>query len=477
MRLLKICLLVLPLFVCMAVFCQNRNNPNLSEQRLKELLRDSTIYPKQEKSYSYNVPAGAKYTEIRAIDTANPPAIIDIVGNINNKKAFKLSDIASSVRYIMLLPPPEHEIRYISSIISDDNHIFVNTYFGLYCYDTQGQFLHAPYINQIIYPEIIPPVAKANSQEIIIHNNPFSSYTAGHIDLLNGKLVFRTSDEFSPGSWLNVFDVKQLDAQMSVFTRPGELKTINPEPDYMRPINRQGGILLKYLWLDDQSIFINSTLTNIAITGDTLCKFNNYDVPTFNPEADRISENINSYRLNGQVTLQKSYNDTVFRVIPPNRLLPAFVMNWGNSKPDINQHVAGSALEGKFVLQNWVETPRFVFIHYTEGRDYPLRRDQGKVKDHWAVYDKTTKTLTHCLLSSPPARVGYTLIPPIFDNDIETAGMPFYPKGVNHRGEMYMTFSKLDVFRYIESGQFPKDKLQTIYDNMPDDSFCLMLVK
>jgi hypothetical protein len=136
--------------------------------------------------------------------------------------------------------------------------------------------------------------------------------------------------------------------------------------------------------------------------------------------------------------------------------------------PEISQHVAGSALEGKFVLGNWIETSRFVFLHYTEGRDYPNRRREGKVKDHWAIYDKTAKSLTHHLSSEE--RVMY-------ENDIEPVGMPFYPTGVNHRGEMYMTFSKQQVADYIASGRYRNDQLQAIYDSMPDDGFCLMTVK
>jgi len=230
-----------------------------------------------------------------------------------------------------------------------------------------------------------------------------------------------------------------------------------------------------YLWLDNETLFTSHTLTNILTKGDTLCKFNDYDIPTIKPQAQMLFVKSETYRINGHVMLQKNHNDTVFLVAPPNMLIPAYVMKWGNYKPDLNQHIAGSALEGKFVLSKWIETPKFIFIYYTDGRDYPVHRDEKKVKDYWAIYNKSTKTLTHhvpsIMVEKPYS--AYTM----FENNIESVGMPFYPKGVNHKGEMYMIFSKEDIKDYISTGKFPKDKLQAIYNNMPEDSFCLMLVK
>ena len=173
------------------------------------------------------------------------------------------------------------------------------------------------------------------------------------------------------------------------------------------------------------------------------------------------------YRINNQITVKMAHNDTLFRVIPPNRLQPAYVMNWGNYKPDINAHVAGSDLEGKFVFGSLVETPRFIFIHYTEGRDFPNNRNRGNVKDHWAIYDKRARTLTHHVTSDTRA---------LFENDIEPLGMPFYPEGINHGGEMYMVFTKETIKRIIDSGTNRNIKLRTVYENLNDGEVCIMIV-
>ena len=110
---------------------------------------------------------------------------------------------------------------------------------------------------------------------------------------------------------------------------------------------------------------------------------------------------------------------------------------------------------------------------------------QGIVKFYWAIYDKTAKTLTHYLTSTTPAmrdvdtgRMKLKVpIPTLIENNIESVGMPFWPEGVNHKDEMYMIFSKERIADYIASGKYRSDKLQAISDNMPDDGFCIMIVK
>jgi hypothetical protein len=473
-------LVSLVLIGCLLAFssCRNRS-PNLSERKLLELMDEKTntlevILPDS----SYLPPEGAKYTEIRAIDPASPPEIIDIVGNLGNKKAFKLSDFASSVKYIHLQQPPDIKFAFIRDVVSDDESIFVNTREGLFCYSTEGRYLYTLCVNEL---------ETSSTSTRIVHG------ILNNVDLLNGRLIYRTyywpsPDEGVTDIRVNVFDVNELNAQMLFNIQPRELRNTEPKPKYqwrVTPANRSAGFSSRYLLMDDQSLFISNSLTGVAIYGDTLCKFNDYDLPTLAPDARRVVSTSYTYRIDGQVMLQREMNDTVFRVIPPNRFIPAYIMNWGEYKPDINQHAAGSDLDGKLVQRNWVETLHYIFIEYTEGRAYPARWNQGKVKHHWAIYDKTAKTLLHHLTPDIPPMIEAKGAPfstrmpisPLFENDIEPVGMPFWPIGVNHKGEMYMTFSKEQIKSYIKTERFQNDKLQEIYVNMPDDGFCLMIVK
>ena len=470
---------IITLFVCPTMlFSQGaRRNPGLSDRQLMELMDDTTRRTTRTglQDSVYVPPAGAKYTEIRSVDPAAPPAIIDIVGNLNNKKAFKLSDIASSVKYIQLQPPPgiKFTLSIIRDVLTDDEHIFVNTWEGLFCYTAEGQYLYPLTINETDSGRY------GNSIQSGVANN-FGTFT-NNIDLLNGNLIYRThyknaADDRIYEFWMNVFDVKELDTQMRFNFQSGELKANFAQPTYQRRIS-PANIRRGFMMMNDRSLFsINSlsgAMTSIDITGDTLCKFNDYD----RTESANVVNFSSLYRINGKVMLRKSYNDTIFRIEPPNRFVPAYVMQWGAYKPDRTQHAAGSDLEGKLVFSNWIETSRYIFIEYTEGRNYPKRLRQGKVGFHWAIYDKTAKTLTHLLASTTPAMIEDSVYPPLIENDIDPVGMPFWPKRVNHKGDMYMTFSKEQISRYIATGKFNNDKLQTIHDNMPDDGFYIMVVK
>ena len=438
--------------------CGNRN-PNLSEKQLQALLNDlpqkaeTPLFALPDSNYV--PPAGALHTEIRSVNPAAPPEIIDIAGNLENRKEFKLSDIASSVRYTLLQQPPDTKLSRIASIVSDDEHIFINTLQGLFCYSTEGQYLYT----------VIKSQHEEDGRETRLNTgtNPLSN-----IDLLNGKLVAQIMDK---GFQLSFFDVREMDSQMFLNNPSDELRNFGIKPQYQRWLSRNGrNISDQYFLMDDQSIF-NTNLTINSINGDTLCKLNHYDQLAVNRVlqgmGSRVTSNI--YRSHGQIMLQTAYNDTVFRVTPPNRLSPVYVMNWGVYKPDISERFArNNDLEGKLLLKKWVETSRFIFLHYTEGRDNPSRRDQGKVTDCWAIYNKTVKTLTHHATSDASA---------LIENDIDPVGMPFWPEGINHKGEMYMIFSKESIKRMIESGVNRNEKLQAISDNMTDDEVCIMTVK
>ena len=449
------------LLVCqLSLFsCNSQNSPNLPEKKLRALMNDVAQTPSFVLPDSGYVPsAGVKYPEIRAVDPLAPPVVIDIAGNLNNKKAFKLSDIASSVRYIFLEQPPDVKYTSIYDMVSDDEHIFINTLRGLFCYSADGRYLYTIVKNQVEEPSMdLPRLVKGAIW--------------GKIDFLNGKLITRIIDwptirEGVREIRLNVFDVKDMDAQMLFNIRPDEVNRAYVKPQYERHLDpkNSGGGSSQYLWMDEQSYLINNVLANISISGDTLCKFENYA----KPERINVWASSDIYRIHGQIMMRQGYNDTVFRVIPPNRLAPAYVMNWGEYKPDVKEHAAGSTLEGKLVFGNWVETPRFIFLRYTEGRDFPHRREEGKVRDYWAIFDKNAKTLTHYATSD---RGG------LIENDIDPVGMPFRPRGLNHKNEMYMTFSKTQILELMNADKSLYDKLKAIYDHIPDGGMGIMIVK
>ena len=404
----------------------------------------------------YVPPVGAKYTEIRSVDPAAPPAIIDIAGNLKNEKLFKLSDIGSSVRYIYLQEPPDTKFSTIREVKSDDKHIFISVGQGLFCYSIEGKYLYTLCDNQF--------------EEIQDANVMVGGILLFNIDLFNGNLIYRTynwpSEKERPKhAHLNIFDTKELDNKLFINNQSVESKNTYPKPNYQRPIRSE--MLSSIIMINNQSIFDGGSYSYLTLHGDTICKFSNFDRPFY----------AKTYRIDGKLMILKPYCDTIFRFAPPNRFVPAYVKQWGEYKPDMNKYTSDSDLEGKLVLKNWTETPRFIFIQYTEGRDYPLRRMAGKVNDHWAIYDKKAKILTNHKASLISPLIRDNPIPPMLENDIEPIGMPFWPKGLTHNDEMFMVFTKEQLKAYIDTEKFDNKKLQPIYNNMVDGGFILMIVK
>ena len=451
----------------------NRDSNNSNRQSpiynsISEAIETSGISEAAPPDTVYIPPVGAKYTEIRSVDPAAPPAIIDIAGNLKNEKLFKLSDVGSSVRYVYLQEPPDTKLAWIREVLCDDKHIFISASQGLFCYSADGKYMHTLCVNQF---------EKMQNSRIMT-----GGLLMFNIDILDGNLIFRTynwppENEEPKYAHLNIFDTKDFDGKLFINNQSVELKNDYPKPNYKRQI-RKTVTYRSIAFLNDQNIFDGSSLSYLTIQGDTICKFTDFDRPILPSGATTKTTTYQTvYRINGKLMMQKTYNDTVFRLELPNRFVPAYVMNWGEYKPDMNKHASGSAMEGMLDLGDWFETPRFVFIHYTEGRDYPLRRRDGKVNDHWVIYDKKTKTLTHHLASLISPLTGDRPIPPMLENDIEPIGMPFWPKGLTHKDEMYMIFSKEQLKAYIDTGKFDNKKLQPIYDNMQEGSFILMIVK
>jgi len=87
-------------------------------------------------------------------------------------------------------------------------------------------------------------------------------------------------------------------------------------------------------------------------------------------------------------------NDTVYRLIPPNRLLPVYVLNFGSYKIDIQTYIFGN--QAKYLLPyTWKEANRYILFVYTQNRDNKINRKDGSVKFFYSYYDKKTRQFYH----------------------------------------------------------------------------------
>ena len=437
-----------------------------------------------------NQQATASTTETATVETIEIapiiPAIIDIAGNLENRKEFRLSDFGSSVQYIRLQPPAGIELRSIrNTFISSEELIIVNDWYGLFVFSANGEYLRTLVSNKWEDAGIPAPGGGVGFRQTdgILNN----------VDFLNGTLFYRTRQWASMDAGitdvqLNIIDIESLPENAPpTFQRELPFNIIgtenlseNIQPTFQRELDPGRDGRGTWMLIDDNSFLaiVNNAVGVPALTarlihcGDTLFTINNYRQPNITGGI-MTSSTSTFYRFDGNVMMQIAHNDTVFALIPPNRLEPAFIMNWGEFKPDMNRLANGATEEDKFVLQRWVETQRHIFIEYTEGRIFPARWEENNIPRHLAVFDKETKTLSHHTAPTLPV----IPIPLMFENDIDPVGMPFFPQGVNHRGEMFMVFGKLQVQQQIATGKFDNSRLQALYNRMEEGSFYLMVVR
>src|SRR5664280_1033381 len=94
--------------------------------------------------------------EIRSVDKLHPPIKIDITGTVDNTRKLKLSDVASSIRYVKLQTPPDTSLLYDhfyyrpdidSKISSDGGQIIFQGLFGLTRFNMQGEYFETIWKN------------------------------------------------------------------------------------------------------------------------------------------------------------------------------------------------------------------------------------------------------------------------------------------------------------------------------------------
>jgi hypothetical protein len=196
-----------------------------------------------------------------------------------------------------------------------------------------------------------------------------------------------------------------------------------------------------------------SLLVTYSEKGDTLCQFTDYDrIKNFNySNGGRNAVQLSSYFYNNLLTIKQEYNDTVFRVIPPNRLLPIYIIDFGKYKFNyIDGFNPNFDLSEKLMLNSLVETNDFLFIRYTQNIDGPTNRKKNTVKFFYALFDKKVGKIYY--------NPGYTFLPEGIVNDID-GGMPFWPEFITQQGEMMKLVSGKILKDYISSPSFKKSDI------------------
>ncbi len=474
---------ILILLILVAVVsCKPRNKLSTDEQKLEVQIRTEEQQKQEaEKATQENtivipdsLPVGFRFQEDRSIDPQNPPEIIDVDANIENKKEIKLSDIGKSIRYIRLAPPPD-SIFYQTSlqVIFTESNIIVTSHLGTCVYTLSGEFVDIIGTNEFDPPPGIPPppmpaadpyFAKFNNAPQQIKNlrqNNRGIKNKGieniYENSFSGRTVyFQYKDKAKNESFLMRYNVDEHNNSLllpgsdeyknQLISKGDKIASLDEESTFEYHIlDRNSKIGYQSKWNSAQN-GIMLLLENM--NGDTLCIFKEYDrIKNYDATLVRSVENGSQYFYRNQFTYRSAFNDTVFRLIPPNRLLPVYLLNFGEHKLTAMEAINPRYdLKNKFLIDSWAETPAYIFIRYTEDRSTINSRVNKTVKYYYAVYDKILKQTFH--LPVDPLNYAFEI-----ENDID-GGLPVWPETITPDGKAYRVFEGWELKDHVKSDEF-----------------------
>jgi hypothetical protein len=474
------------LFLLLFVAC-NRNRLKTDEKSLvkqilteeEQLAHEAELQAEREKQLADSIaklPKGFRFPESRSIDSQNPPVVIDIIGNRKNPQKIKLSQLFSRVEYIRLEQNQDSaEFLLGTRFIVAPNHIYVTSGRGsILQFDRKGSFIRT--------------VCTGNLQ--------FTSYNGGMMvtkeqsDLFEGaqgaywngdKLCYQYENRPAQKSYLVTFDDET--QEISDLQLSGSVETKNQ-------INGSGKILTELK--KDPSGYTTQTpyllgnntlalaqrrkraeqtvnfINVVSVTGDTLCEFQDNDpIKNFSKSTYRGVDDGNAYYINGTLYLRQSFNDTIYQLIPPNRLVPKYILNFGDLgiQSALEGIDPGVSLKEKLILQDFLETNRYIFITYSKDYSCPNTAKQGTLKYSRLVYDKESRVLTSIYIDEAPfipeEKMTWPKAPDLnIENDLDK--MPFkWPESVTAGGQPFSTFSVKELLKQ-KNPNFP---LKNINEN------------
>jgi hypothetical protein len=448
------------------ISCRN-NRLKTDEKKLAKEILASEKERSMENGYGNqlvetgNVQSGAfRKKEIRKADPERPPVLLDIPGTQSNTRNLKLSDVASSIRYVKLQTPPDTLLLYDhffyrpdldSKVRSDGEQIIFEGLFGLTCFNMDGEYQETIWKNETGIRFYGSKLVSFGGQDFF--GVPFHI----PVSLSNGNLYFAFHDgpagngqvmKYKPGT------SKKLSAQSQAEVpgqRPVPGDTLFNKKQFSEDRFRFVYGIGPDTWAGLNNEWIAGTTGVLLVTyndnGDTICKFSDYNrIINFNAPQSRRAAELVSYSFKGLLTIKQEYNDTVFRLIGSDRLLPVYNIDFGKFKVNYMDGLNASIdLSDKYILNSLHETNDFILLRYTQNSDSPDNRKKNAVKFYNAFYDKKERKLYHL--------PGFTPLPEGLANDLD-GGMPFWPDFITPQDEMMKLVSGRTIKDYVHSEEF-----------------------
>ena len=477
--------IILLIFLIMAA-CVNKRRPGLSDKELFAQQNDSAMQesekvPDFSDMETYVIPPGIKFKESRVVDPAHPPIVLDIANRKLNIRKFNLSDYYTQVRYVKLKHPKsategnflldirggsigfvDEKIRrffntmdiYSKFKFTDDYIIAGDACFGLHCYDKEGKFLYTIESND--YPKVYDA-----SRVSISFNAPDLQGFYGKISVNGNNCLYCVKEDNE--TMLCFYD---LTLKKRIMTRPIERRALILDHQSMAD------------YVDEPVRAPEDFLLTFDLKGDTLCRFPNYNpIPVTKGGSYTSPPSPFIYYFNKQLTIQQTLNDTVYRVISPNRLIPVYVLNFGTYRADVQTYLFGNISE-KLIPNTWKETDQYILFGYTQNIPSPLNKQNGSVQFFYSYFDKKSRQFYHFSEGTSIPFDQYFMENPIPD------ALPFmwsYAETEDHQFRVIYTKKRLEEIsknkEFASLSTEQQNKLKMLQNELEDNEVLIMILE
>jgi hypothetical protein len=503
-------LVILLLFILLLSSC-HRNRLKINENILKneiileEKQKEETDKAARDKEMADTLNRfhnGLRFKENRSVDPLHPPLEIDIAGNLNNIKDLKLSDVVSGINYIRIQKVPDpslpDDLKFKYYLM--DNYIVAVNLYGIHLFAKDGRFLTTvvknEFTNVIIKPDNIAfyldYTMKGGGMSVWSDGNDLF-YKYGN-NITGQKYIMKydcTSNQLTGNYKFDPENPDKISGLGKVEIDLNHGKTAPPKPrSHNGMFGGDPGLLFmeRSEYMVDQNsyaipLYNDNMMAIVNNQGDTLSTFAMLEKLTnYSKPMARGTDSGFQYIYKEKLFFRPEFNDTVFQVIPPNRLLPVYILKLGAYKvskmlgidPDFN-------LEGKIIPGQWAETNDFIYITYTkDSYDCKNNRNNKTVKIYHALYSKINKTLS--VIKGDP----YNYSPEILENNID-GGVPVWPSSymIGEKGELLISLKGKELKERISSKEFElckppenrKNELKRFAELVSDSEDILMIVK
>ncbi len=486
----------------------NRNKMRQNESSVKkQLLEDEEVIAEkkrleEEKAKAFadsiaKLPKGFRLKANRSVDSKHPPIVLDIEEARSRVHPIKYSQLGKSIRYIKLSHDLEEDFLERSKALLTPQGIVISGVGGAACFYNDGVFKEIICINDKLW--------KKGKGYWTYDREVYAKYKGmqGNPFFIDNKVYYKYVNRENKQGYLMEYDMLQprkigigYDVENNQHPKPKgkQRMPVSTRTDVrqtdMAPLDKYHFTTNKSKWNSSKSGYF---LTAHSFSGDTVCQLKDFDpIKNYTASNYRGAEGNSTYRLNGHLHFRQNFNDTIYRFEAVNRVKPVYVIDFGKKK--ITSSMEGINpkydLTDKYVVDDILETNKFLFVFYTKDYACPNTAIKGTLQYNCFVYDKTTNKTFHAYINEsailhvpknskmPP----FPISPPKgIINDLDY-GIITWKFNQDEDGRLYKLINTKDIKEHLQStpkntNTTNKELLEKITEHSKDNDLFLMIIE